>query len=81
MNKTRKLGGATLYGRDDKFQTYELGYGQVQIRDNRPDASRKPEIHGIVMVFPTMGGGFSTYQGHKQAKKLARKVVRLLNNE
>lgn len=72
------------YGKGKRFSTYELGYG-VQIRDNRPahlmgcKAVSGPQ--GIVMVLPTMGGGYGTCQIQPQAVRLARKVVRFLNGE
>jgi len=79
MNKIQKRGSAVLYGDPEKFQTYENGYGPIQIRDNRSDKQRKNESVGTVAVLPTMGGQYATYQDYKGAKTLARKIVRVLN--
>lgn len=82
MNKTIKDSCATCFGNPNKFQTFEpVGYGQVQIRDNRSDKHRPLESHGIVAVFPVMGGQFATYQSRDEAVKLARKIVRYLNKQ
>lgn len=80
-NKVRVCSGVTYYGNPVAFETYERGYGDVQIRDNRPDRFRKPERHGVVFNLPTLGGGFATYQCYREAVRLARKVVRMLNAE
>lgn len=80
-NKTRVSDGVTYYGNPAAFETYERGYGDVQIRDNRPDKHRKPERHGVVFNLPTIGGQFATYQLPSQAVRLARKIVRMLNAE
>ncbi len=77
-NKLRICAGVKRYGNPKAFETYERPYG-AHIVDNRPDKHRTPERHGVVMTFPTLGGGMATYQCQKEAVRLARKVVRMLN--
>jgi len=82
MSTYEKLPNAICYGDPMKFQTYEpKSGGQIQIRDRRPDKHRAPEERGVVAIFPTLGGGMTTYQSHDEAKKLARRIVKLLNGE
>lgn len=76
--KIQKRNGVILYGDPDKFQTYEAPGHTIQIRDNRQTRCGRG-MQGIVAVLPTLGGQFATWQTGKEAKSLARKIVRLLN--
>lgn len=75
---------AKQFYKKKRFSTYELPY-QIQIRDNSTKPNQFTAFHGqsvgIVAVMQTMGGGFTTSQGHSDAVKLARKICRLLNKE
>lgn len=75
---------AKEYGKGKRFSTYELPYS-VQVRDNKPASQIGkcilPGAQGVVMTFPTLGGGYATCQSSRQAVRLARKVVRFLNGE
>ena len=63
-----------------RFTVYAPPGVTPQIRDSRtPRTSAIPGEMGIVAVFPTLGAGYSTQQLPEEARRLARKVCRLLN--
>lgn len=61
-----------------RYTVYSAPGSNIQLRDSKPDKYRKTD-RGIVAVFPTLGGGYVTWQTQLEAMKLARKIARLLN--
>lgn len=64
-----------------RFSTYEMGYGTVQLRDNKIEekGAVRGQSRGIVAVFPTIGGQYCTTQVYRQSVRLARRLCRMLN--
>jgi hypothetical protein len=60
-----------------RFTVYSRPGVTVQLRDSRKLCDRGEQ--GIVAVFPTVGCGYTTWQDHDQAVRLARRIVKLLN--